>query len=204
MDLPTVPIPHDWAERILTLILGLLGGGTAYKILTLIVNKQKRKADVAIGTAEAENKKVDAFAKWQNMVMSLQDRLNHVEATSDERERNCQAQIRFLQNSLTYNRQMLSAYTRRQHAFAHQSGDLSLFIANQNTALATAAEKLKGLQSSVELPDGMVTVLTELVILIQPTEFRIKTAEEITRAIPLPTPPDGVEAYEDDRSLGYE
>lgn len=197
MQLPPVPVPHDWADRFLTLLAGLVGGGTILKALQLIVNKAKRKSEVASINAKTEIDKVDAFAKYQNLLMQLQDRLNHVEATSDQREADSREVIQFLQSSITYQRQMLSAYIKRGHDFAGEVSKLTLYIANMREGLAVAIERVKRIQNDQKLPDGLASELTELVLLITPGELAFRTQEQINANTPLPNPPDGVENMED-------
>lgn len=199
MDPSLLPIPQDWPGRILTLVFGTVVGGTLYKLIELFVKKQTRKSEVAMSNVQAENIKVDVLAKYQEMLIQLQDRLNHVEAAADERERHCQEQIQFFQMSLTYHRQLLSAYVRRGHEFAGETGRLVLFIKNQEIDLARAAEKIKQIQNVAALPDGMAPELTDLIMLISPAALRIRTAEEITRAFPLPKAPDGIDGDLDSR-----
>lgn len=188
-----LPIPSSWADRILTLILGLVGGGTLFKIIQLIVNKQKRISDVAIDNATAENLRVDALAKYQQLLSTLQDRLNHVEAQSDQRETDCREQVHFLQTSLSYNRQMLSTYIKRGHEFAGEVAKLVLYLRNRDVSAATAVEKLKQCSSGGKVEPAEVT---DIVLLITPPEFRIRTGDEISRLYPLPKPPDGIDSGE--------
>jgi hypothetical protein len=195
---PSLPIlPQAWADRILTAVLWMVGGGTLFKLIQLIVNKANRNAAVAKSHADAALVKVDTLTKYENLLGQLQDRINHVEATSDDREKHCQERLKFLETSLGYNRQMLSAYIRRGHAFGGELAKLVMYIKNRDIDMATAIEKIKAMQNHQGLPDGMGSQLTELIILITPREMRLKTAEDLTAAIPLPTPPDGVDPLHD-------
>jgi hypothetical protein len=149
-----------WIERILLVLGGLLTGITASLPHFIGWLKDKKKTE-----AEAEGIRIGNAIKGSEQIWALALRLNQLEASMDERNRDNQRQQEFLRSEIRYHEELEACSRNRMHELAGELGKLVLHIKNTEQFIST--------QTTLKAPT-----------------ITIRTFDEIVAAYPLPAVPD--------------